>query len=144
MEEHTGDVHFQREPELTYENTPRRQRSTLSLTDRLSFYRAVATHIIGDPTKHQYIHNAVLAHYLQVFLNNQDPLHHHYLLYNTSNGHTIKTFFGALSCPDLVLCNCQHDFSMSKAVITVISNALQVKLVTSGHDNSFLYEEGPV
>ena len=115
MEEHTSDVHFQREPEITYENTPQRQRSTLSLTDGLSFYRAVATHIIGDPTKHQYIHNAVLAHYLQVFLNNQDPLHHHYLLYNTSNGHTIKTFFGALSCPDLVLCNCQHDFSMSKA-----------------------------
>ena len=144
MPHHTHDIHFQAEPKSPCEIIDDRRRPSLCQTDRLSFYRAIARHVIGDPTKHQYIHDAILSHYLQIFVDNQDPLHDDYMSYSNLKGQTIKSLFGALSCPDLVLCNCQTDTPMSKDVLVMITNALNARIIIKDHDSKLLYEEGPV
>ena len=107
--------------------------------DGLSFYRAIARQYIGDPTKYTSILNQVLEHYLRAFVDDQHPLHSEYV--NLDADFTSPTFFEALSRPDPVLCPCRGHLSNSGRVLSVITNALNVKVVVR-NERAFAYQKG--
>lgn len=86
--------------------------------DGLSFYRAIARMVIGDPRKYESILNAVLEHYLHVFLDRSHDFHADYTLWDaTQSFPRTQTIFEALSSLDLVLCPCGKNYEMSTRVL---------------------------
>lgn len=112
-------------------------------TDGFSFYRAVARHILGDPSLHQSIYDAVLTHYLRVIADDRNPYHDRYIHFDGLSIDVVKTFVGGLSCPDLCL-GPQSPLYTAESILEVITNALDVKLVLHNPDMKFRLESGPV
>ncbi|KAF2169015.1 hypothetical protein M409DRAFT_52987 [Zasmidium cellare ATCC 36951] len=69
-------------------------------------YRALARQVIGDPSKHRHIHDAVLHFAIRVRSNPSYPLHLSYLEREASFRQQIgMDVFTVLDCPDLVPAN---------------------------------------
>lgn len=107
-------------------------RSEQQLSSGPCFYRSLARHTVGNPDAHESIQNAVLDHYLRVWI---DPSNGNYAYYRKiehlqfRNG-GLGTLFAALCCPDRALCPCES-LSNREAVLLVIANALNIHLLVS-------------
>ncbi len=102
--------------------------SRASSRDGLSLYRSISRQLHGDPLKYEFVLNAVLDHFLRVWI---QPSHDKYGLYCKYREEwpcpsRAGTFFGALACPDLGAS--QGDVAFV-SVLSVITNALNIRLV---------------
>ncbi|KAI9700877.1 MAG: hypothetical protein M1836_002247 [Candelina mexicana] len=99
-----------------------------TVEDGLSLYRSLSRQLNGDPQKYVSILNAVLDHFLRIWIQHDHPRHQEYERFSTRWPHNgpVTTFFGALSCPDLTASAGPRSF---KDVLWVIANALNVRLV---------------
>lgn len=112
-------------------------------TDGLSFYRAVARHVLGDPSLYRSIFDAVLTHYLRVIADDKNPYHDQYKQFDRLDVAPFNTFVGGLSCPDV--CVGPHSsVDTASSILEVITNALEIKLVIYRHDMTLWLENGPV
>jgi len=71
--------------------------------DGLSLYRALSRQHTGDPNNYLDTMNAVLDHYLRVWVNQIHPSHEAVRVYEDNVFEQVDTFFNALACPDAVL-----------------------------------------
>ena len=102
------------------------------LPDRVSVYRCLSRQVIGDPTKHVYIQNQVLDHYLRDFLSHDPRYRTFESMFFEQDGRRYA-FFQLLCIPDIVLCPCNVDrdrLILRDAVMSVITKALGIRLVT--------------
>ncbi|KAI9715133.1 MAG: hypothetical protein M1812_006112 [Candelaria pacifica] len=95
--------------------------------DGLSLYRSLSRQLNGDPHEYVSVLNAVLDHFLRVWIQADHPRHQEYKAYSISwPDRPVKTFFGAISCPDLIAGAGPRIFEQ---VLWVIANALSIRLV---------------
>lgn len=124
--------------------------------DGLSLYRALSRLTLGDPVHFVPLMNSVLEHFLRSLVDERastdsngrlvfDDIHHErYSYFDAYFPQSTKTFFGALCCPDLVICPCEPHRAASVAVLEVITNALNIRLVVHTDDMQLLFDGGPV
>lgn len=112
--------------------------------DELSFYKALARHTIGDAEYFESILHAVLTHYWRVVVDKNNPYHAVYKEFEAIEFKPTTTkFFGALSSPDFWLCPSGWQ-NGSPYILRVVTDALNIKVVLWGIDETMLWEDGPV
>lgn len=118
--------------------------------DNLSFYRALSRHTIGDPAHYESILHAVLTHYWRVLVEKNNPYHGQYKDFEqeifVKNFEHPTRFVNALSCPDFWLCVKGWQGKGSQALLQVVTDALNIKIVLrmGGKGDVPYYCGGPV
>lgn len=129
-------LNFHQEPEVVGSGPQSQARG-----GGLSLYRALARHIIGDPTYYKSILHAILTHYWRVLVDKSNPYHLEYKRFEEIEFGSSTKFFNALSCPDSWLSFGWQNGSSS--ILRVVTNALDIKLVL-WKEGGIFWEDGPV
>ena len=111
--------------------------------DGFSFYRALARHIIGDPTYYESVLHGVQTHYWRVLADKTNPYHNIYNPFEEIKFGTETKFFNALSSPDFWLCPRGWQ-NGSQSIMLVVTNALNIKLVLWKEHGKTYFDDGPV
>jgi hypothetical protein len=118
------------------------ERHFACIEDRLpngrSVYRALARQVYGNPDLYEYAYSAVQDHWMRVsYMQNHVLLQmyrnferHFGVQYPGDKTPIFPSFCGALTCPDMALCPCAEE-KMARMVLTVMANALHVRIVLS-------------
>ena len=99
--------------------------------DALSFYRAIARQVFGDPELYRATLNAVLDHYIRniVAADPGNPLHSPYAAFDAEDAFGLGSFLGALCYPDISLASPGAQREATGHVLLVICNAFNIQIV---------------
>lgn len=124
---------------------PEQQKNSPPEADGCSFYRSLARQLDGDPDHYWRIRDAVLYHYIRVFIDQgrQGGLYSRYIAFdNNFPAHRYGSFFFALSFPDPVIARPPQETDGD--VLLVICNALNIRIVIWGDNHTLLGQGGAV
>lgn len=111
--------------------------------DGCSFYRSLARQLDGNPDHYWKIRDAVLDHYVRVFIDQgrQGGLYSRYIAFdNNFPSHRYGPFFFALSAPDPAVARPPRE--LDGDVLLVICNALNIRIVIWDDNYTILRQRG--
>lgn len=112
--------------------------------DGCSFYRSLSRQLQGSPDYFWVLRNAVLDHYIRVFIDQgrQDGLHHSYHSFNHRFPSRHGPFFLALACPDASIARPPREIDGD--VLLVICNTFQIRVAIWNDNGTILRQKGSV
>lgn len=112
--------------------------------DGCSFYRSLARQMLGNSNHFWIVQDAVLDHYIRVFIDqgSGSGLHARYLTYDNNFPSRYGPFFPALASPDPAIARPPKEFEGD--VLSVICNTFNVRIVVWGNNEILLRHKGSV